>query len=78
MDLTLNDYEIKVVKVWDSSFVLQQHNDKDDLLLVLSGTMYTQLNTQDREGVVLELNQLFIISEGRRTLSKNDRNLKRF
>ncbi|RDB27171.1 Uncharacterized protein YdbB [Hypsizygus marmoreus] len=60
---TLNDYEIKVVKV-QNSFVWHKHDDTDELFLVLSGTLTIQFRPGDREDVVLEPNQLFVIPKG--------------
>ncbi|KAF8056519.1 mannose-6-phosphate isomerase [Lyophyllum atratum] len=60
---TLNDYEIKVVKVKDS-FVWHKHDDTDELFLVLSGKLTIQFRPEVRGDVILGPNQLFVIPKG--------------
>jgi mannose-6-phosphate isomerase-like protein (cupin superfamily) len=56
----LNDYEIKVVKV-EGEFVWHQHEDTDELFLVLSGELVIQLRDQD---VRIGPGQLFVVPRG--------------
>lgn len=55
---TLNDYNIKVVKV-QNSFVWHKHDDTDELFL--AGHLTIQFRPSDRDDVVLGPNQLFVI-----------------
>ena len=57
---TLNDYEIKLVKV-QGEFVWHDHADTDELFLVLSGRLTIQLRDGD---VVLEPGELFVVPQG--------------
>ncbi|MET3963812.1 mannose-6-phosphate isomerase-like protein (cupin superfamily) [Marmoricola sp. OAE513] len=57
---TLNDYEIKVVKI-QGEFVWHTHDDTDELFLVLSGTLTIQLRDGD---VVLGPGQLYVVPRG--------------
>jgi mannose-6-phosphate isomerase-like protein (cupin superfamily) len=60
---TLNDYEIKVVKVMNT-FVWHSHADTDELFLVLSGNLTIQFRPNERDDVVLGPNQLFVVPKG--------------
>jgi mannose-6-phosphate isomerase-like protein (cupin superfamily) len=56
----LNEYEIKVVKLFDE-FTWHKHDDTDELFLVTDG----QLTVQMREGdVTLRPGQLFVVPRG--------------
>lgn len=57
---TLNDYEIKVVKV-QGEFVWHTHDDTDELFLVLQGHLTIQLRDGD---VVLTAGQLYVVPRG--------------
>ncbi len=56
----LNDYEIKVVKV-QGEFVWHQHEDTDELFIVLAGELTIQLRDGDVE---LRSGQLFVVPRG--------------
>jgi len=60
---TLNDYDIKVIKV-SNSFVWHSHKDTDELFIVLSGTLIIQFHPEDGGDVVLSPNQLFVVPKG--------------
>lgn len=56
----LNDYEIKLVKV-EGEFVWHNHDDTDELFLVIEGTLTIQL----RDGNVnLRPGQLYVVPRG--------------
>jgi mannose-6-phosphate isomerase-like protein (cupin superfamily) len=57
---TLNDYEVKVVKV-KGEFVWHSHADTDELFLVLDGTLTIRLPDGD---VALGPGQLFVVPRG--------------
>lgn len=57
---TLNDYEVKVVKI-QGDFVWHSHADTDELFLVLSGELTLQLRDRD---VHLGPGQLFVVPRG--------------
>jgi mannose-6-phosphate isomerase-like protein (cupin superfamily) len=57
---TLNDYEIKLVKV-QGEFVWHQHADTDELFLVLAGELTIQLRDRD---VVLGPHEMFVVPRG--------------
>ena len=57
---TLNDYEVKVVKV-KGEFVWHSHADTDELFLVVDGTLTIQLPDGD---VTLGPGQLFVVPRG--------------
>ncbi|SRR6476620_3979646 len=57
---TLNDYEVKVVKV-KGEFVWHSHDDTDELFLVVEGTLTIRL--PDGE-VTLGPGQLFVVPRG--------------
>lgn len=57
---TLNDYEIKLVRI-EGEFVWHAHEDTDELFLVVEGEMTIQL--RDRN-VVLTPGQLFVVPRG--------------
>ena len=56
----LNDYEVKVVKV-QGEFVWHQHDDTDELFLVVSGRLRIQLRDGDVE---LGPGQLYVVPRG--------------
>ena len=57
---SLNDYEVKVVKV-EGEFVWHSHEDTDELFLVLEGTLTIKL----RDGAVtVGPGQLFVVPRG--------------
>jgi mannose-6-phosphate isomerase-like protein (cupin superfamily) len=56
----LNEYEIKVVRV-QGEFVWHQHDDTDELFLVLDGELTIQLRDGD---VVLGPGELFVVPRG--------------
>jgi mannose-6-phosphate isomerase-like protein (cupin superfamily) len=60
---TLNDYDIKVVKVCNA-FVWHSHKDTDELFFVISGTLIIQFHPEDGGDVVLGPNQLFVVPKG--------------
>ena len=57
----LNDLKIEVVKVL-GEFVWHKHDDTDDFFLVLKGRLTIQL--RDRDDVVLEEGQLYVVPRG--------------
>ena len=57
----LNDYDVKVVKV-QGRFVWHQHDETDELFLVMAGQLRIQL--QDRDDVVLGAGELFVVPRG--------------
>ena len=57
---TMNDYEVKVVKV-KGEFVWHSHADTDELFLVVDGTLTIQLPDGD---VTLSPGQLFVVPRG--------------
>ena len=57
---TLNDYEVKVVKV-KGEFVWHSHADTDELFLVVDGTLTIRLRDGD---VTLGPGQLFVVPRG--------------
>ncbi len=57
---TMNDYEVKVVKV-KGEFVWHSHADTDELFLVVDGTLTIQLPDGD---VTLGPGQLFVVPRG--------------
>jgi mannose-6-phosphate isomerase-like protein (cupin superfamily) len=57
---SLNDYEIKVVKV-QGDFVWHTHEDTDELFLVIDGELTIQLRDGD---VTLGPGQLFVVPRG--------------
>jgi mannose-6-phosphate isomerase-like protein (cupin superfamily) len=58
---TVNDYDIKLVKVV-GEFVWHQHHDTDELFLVTDGRLRIQL--QDHDDVVLGPGELFVVPRG--------------
>lgn len=56
----LNDYEIKAVRI-QGEFVWHQHDDTDELFLVLDGELTIQLRDGD---VVLGAGQLYVVPRG--------------
>jgi len=57
---TLNDYNILLVKV-ESEFVWHQHDQTDDLFLVLKGHLTLQLRDRNVE---LDEGELFVVPRG--------------
>ena len=57
---TLNDYEVKLVKV-QGEFVWHTHEDTDELFLVVDGHLTIQLRDRD---VVLGPGQPFVVPRG--------------
>ncbi len=57
---TLNDYEVKVVKV-KGEFVWHSHTDTDELFLVIDGSLTIRLSDGD---AVLGPGQLFVVPRG--------------
>jgi mannose-6-phosphate isomerase-like protein (cupin superfamily) len=58
---TVNDYDIKLVKV-QGEFVWHQHQDTDELFLVIDGQLRIQL--QDHDDVLLGPGELFVVPRG--------------
>jgi mannose-6-phosphate isomerase-like protein (cupin superfamily) len=56
----LNDYEVKVVRI-QGEFVWHQHDDTDELFLVVDGELTIQLRDRD---VVLGAGELFVVPRG--------------
>jgi mannose-6-phosphate isomerase-like protein (cupin superfamily) len=56
----LNDYEVKVVRI-QGEFVWHQHDDTDELFLVVDGVLTIQLRDRD---VVLGAGELFVVPRG--------------
>jgi mannose-6-phosphate isomerase-like protein (cupin superfamily) len=67
---TVNDYDIKLVKV-QGEFVWHQHQDTDELFLVIDGELRLQL--QDHDVVVLGPGELFVVPRGMRHCPAADR-----
>ena len=57
----MNDMKVAVVKV-RGEFVWHKHDDTDDFFLVLKGRLTIQL--RDRDDVVLEPGQLYVVPRG--------------
>jgi mannose-6-phosphate isomerase-like protein (cupin superfamily) len=60
---TLNDYDVKVVKV-EGEFVWHQHDETDELFLVMAGQL--RIHLQDRDDVILGAGELFVVPRGMR------------
>jgi mannose-6-phosphate isomerase-like protein (cupin superfamily) len=60
---TVNDYDVKVVKV-QGEFVWHQHDETDELFLVTAGQLRILL--QGRDDVVLGAGELFVVPRGLR------------
>jgi mannose-6-phosphate isomerase-like protein (cupin superfamily) len=58
---TVNDYDVKLVKV-QGEFVWHQHQDTDELFLVIDGQLRIQL--QDHEAIILGPGELFVVPRG--------------
>jgi len=58
---TVNDYHVKLVKA-HSEFVWHQHQDTDELFLVINGQLRIQL--QDHDDVALGPGELFVVPRG--------------
>ena len=56
----INDYEVKVVRI-QGEFVWHQHDDTDELFLVLDGELTIALRDRD---VVLRPGELFVVPRG--------------
>ncbi len=57
---TLDDYEIKLVKI-QGEFVWHQHENEDELFLVVDGAMVIALRDRD---VRLEAGEFFVVPKG--------------
>ena len=60
---TLNDYDVKVVKV-QGEFVWHQHDETDELFLVTAGQL--RIHLRDRDDVILGAGELFVVPRGMR------------
>lgn len=60
---TLNDYEIKLVRI-QGEFVWHAHDDTDELFLVVDGTLTIQLDDGPAGGVTLTPGQLYVVPRG--------------
>jgi mannose-6-phosphate isomerase-like protein (cupin superfamily) len=58
---SVNDYDIKLVKV-RGEFVWHQHDATDEVFLVTVGRLRIQL--QDRDDIVLNAGELFVVPRG--------------
>jgi mannose-6-phosphate isomerase-like protein (cupin superfamily) len=58
---SVNDYDVKLVKV-RGEFVWHQHDATDEVFLVTAGQLRIQL--QDRDDVVLNAGELFVVPRG--------------
>jgi mannose-6-phosphate isomerase-like protein (cupin superfamily) len=58
---SVNDYDVKLVKV-QGEFVWHQHDETDEVFLVMAGQLRIQL--QDRDDVVLSPGELFVVPRG--------------
>ena len=56
----MNDYQFKLVKIKDD-FIWHSHEDTDEVLFVLEGTMYIEFNT---EVVKLSEGELLVVPKG--------------
>jgi mannose-6-phosphate isomerase-like protein (cupin superfamily) len=56
----VNDYEVKLVRV-QGEFVWHQHDETDELFLVLDGSLTIQLRDED---VVLQPGELYVVPRG--------------
>jgi mannose-6-phosphate isomerase-like protein (cupin superfamily) len=65
----LNDYDIKLVKV-QGDFVWHNHEDTDELFLVVDGELTIQLRDRD---VVLGAGELFVVPRGVEHCPRADR-----
>lgn len=57
----LNDYHVKLVKV-QGEFVWHQHDDTDELFMVLDGELTIEL--MGGEDVVIQAGELFVVPKG--------------
>ena len=58
---SVNDYDVKLVKV-QGEFVWHQHDETDEVFLVMAGQLHIQL--QDHDDVVLGPGELFVAPRG--------------
>jgi mannose-6-phosphate isomerase-like protein (cupin superfamily) len=58
---SVNDYDLKLVKV-QGEFVWHQHDETDEVFLVMAGQLRIQL--QDRDDVVISPGELFVVPRG--------------
>ena len=63
----INNYEARIAKV-QGEFVWHQHDDTDELFLVLNGELTIQIENQ--EDVVLGPNDIFVVPQGVRHCPK--------
>lgn len=64
----LNDYDVKIVKI-QGEFTWHQHEDTDELFLVLDGELTIQLRDGD---VVLRPRELFVVPRGQEHCPRAD------
>lgn len=57
----VDDFQVKLAKL-DGEFVWHNHDDADELFLVIGGRLMLRL--RDREDVVLEEGELFVVPRG--------------
>jgi len=69
---SLNDYEVKLVKV-QGDFVWHAHEDTDELFLVVDGQLTIQFRDRD---VVLGPGQLFVVPRGVEHCPRSDQEVK--
>jgi mannose-6-phosphate isomerase-like protein (cupin superfamily) len=69
---SLNDYEVKLVKV-QGEFVWHTHEDTDELFLVVDGQLTIQFRDRD---VVLGPGQLFVVPRGVEHCPRADQEVK--
>jgi mannose-6-phosphate isomerase-like protein (cupin superfamily) len=65
----LNDYKVVVVKT-QGEFVWHQHDDTDELFLILAGQLTIQF--RDRDDVALDPGELFVVPKGVEHCPKSD------
>jgi mannose-6-phosphate isomerase-like protein (cupin superfamily) len=58
---SVNDYDLKLVKA-QGEFVWHQHDETDEVFLVVAGQLRIQL--QDHDDVVLNQGELFVVPRG--------------
>jgi len=58
---SINDYDVKLVKI-QGEFVWHQHDETDEVFLVMAGQLRIQL--QDGDDVVLNPGELFVVPQG--------------
>jgi len=60
---SINDYDIKVVKVL-GEFTWHSHPETDELFLVVSGELVTQMRDEDGGDVVLGSGDVYVVPRG--------------